>query len=231
MRLLIVAICSIFMMLGCSSTPVSPTGLAVYDTLEADAQLRTWVAACQTINKELHDYANATRQAWWQRNGSYVESADFGLNYGVLRVSEERVEAGARLAMGLTWNIVQQSELDRDQHLSEKACYSMLSKYEQGKFDFGKKSKWYNELTQLQRFKENSSEDFTHKLAAVTTATGIEYGRSFYVVEKLIKQEECDTAEVRLIKNSWPNEVYEANCADKSYHVVRCEWSNCRILY
>lgn len=219
---------------GCSSNQISPMGLAVYDTLETDAHLRTWVNACQQQGPELRRSAMLTYRNWWQRNGSFVESADFGLTYGIVRVSEERVETGARLASAMTWNIVQQADLDVQKKLvpnrADKACYSVLADYDSGKHDLGKKNKWHKELVELQRLKQQKGAELARQQAQVATVTGKEYGRSFYVTERLVQREGCNEADVRLIKNTWPNEVYDARCSDQSYLVIRCEWGNCRVL-
>lgn len=219
---------------GCSSNQLSPMGLAVYDTLETDAHLRTWVHACQKQGPELRRSAMLTYQNWWQRNGSFVESADFGLSYGIVRVSEERVESGARLASGITWNLVQNADLDLQKRFipnrADKVCYSVLADYDSGKYDLGKNNKWYKELVDLQRLKQQKGEELTRQQAQVVAATGKEYGRSFYVTERLVQREGCNEADVRLIKNTWPNEVYDARCSDQSYLVIQCEWGNCRVL-
>lgn len=224
---------SLFILTGCSTQQLSPMGLAVYDTLETDAELRTWVSACQTQSPDLQRTAMLTYRNWWQRNGSYVESADFGLAYGLVRVSAERVETGARLASGITWNIIQNADLDVRQRLTpnnaEKTCYSVLAQYDSGKHDFGKKNQWHKELAELQRLKQERGAELAQQQANIVAASGKEYGRSLYVVERLAKREGCDAADVRLIKNSWPNEVYEARCAGQNYLLMLCEWGNCRL--
>lgn len=218
---------------GCGSSPLSPTGLAVYDTLETEVHLRTWVNACQKQSPELNRLALLTYQNWWQRNGSYVESADFGLAYDLVKVSENRVETGARIAMGATWNMVQAAENDVQKRLVEskadKVCQDVLSQYDRGDFDFGKKNKWHQELVELQQLRQQQGADLAMQKAVIATNTGKEYGRSFYVIEKLAQRHGCSGADVRLLKNDWPNEVYDARCPDKSYLLLQCEWSNCRI--
>ena len=81
----------------------------------------------------------------------------------------------------------------------------------------------------LQRRSQQQGEDLEIKRAAVSVEAGKEYGRSFYVVEKMAKRNGCSGAEVHLLKNAWPHEVYDASCPDGSYLLMRCEWGNCLI--
>src|SRR5690554_7057864 len=74
MRILALFMASAFL-LGCSSTPLSPKGEAVYYALETDTLLRTWEESCKEVNLDVKQKALLTRQNWWQRNGTFVEAA------------------------------------------------------------------------------------------------------------------------------------------------------------
>lgn len=219
---------------GCSSNPLSTTGEAIYDALEANIQLRTWADQCEALSPELKRTALLTKKNWWQRNSAFVEAADFGLSYELIHVFDTRTDESARLAMAVTWNLVLEAETTVKQALAKghqvKVCEQALKDYELGKFDLGGKSKWHQELVELQQRKQTNGEDLAIKQASVAAATGKEYGRSFYVVEKLVKRHGCEAKNVQLIKNRWPDEVYDARCDDKSYMLMRCEWANCRVV-
>ncbi len=218
---------------GCSSSPLSPTGEAVYYALEKDTHLRLWAEACQGLSPDMRQTALLARQNWWQRNGTFVQGADFGLAYDLVQISDERVETGARLAMALTWNIVASAEADIAERLqsgsqAEAQCRQVLSAYNNGDQDLRGNEPMYEELVSLQRRLQQEGSDLALKRAAVAHSSGKVYGRSFYVVERMGQRQGCAGGEIQLLKNSWPNEVYEARCPDGSYLLVRCEWGNCR---
>lgn len=235
MRILLTSFTLMFVLVGCSSAPtvVSPVGLAAYETLAADTQLRYWVDACQKQNSTLRQQAQSTYQSWWQRNASYIEAADFGLAYGILRVTEDRVDTGARLAMGMTWNMTEQAELDLVRRFvpenADKICSEVLTQYQRGDFDISKKN-FEQEFKDLQRFQEAKQDELLRRQAFLATKTGKEYGRSYYVVEKMLQKENCPIGQINLIKSAWPHEVYEANCASQGLVLMQCEWSSCRKL-
>lgn len=218
---------------ACSSKPISPTGYAIYDTLQADAQLRSWVEACKQLNPELNRASLLTQREWWSRNSIYVESADFGLAYDQLKISADRAETGARLALAATWGVVESADKTVEKALEKGdpvlTCHKVLQSYDKGELDLGSKSKHARELNSLRKLKALSEKDVQLEKASVAVRSGKEYGRSFYVVEKLINRQGCPNGDVRLLKNDWPNEVYDARCKDRSYILVQCEWGNCRV--
>lgn len=231
---LLTALASLLLLQGCSSNPLSPTGEAVYYALQTDTTLRAWVDACQDVNAETRQAAFTARQNWWKRNGAFVESADFGLNYDIIHVTEDRAETGARLAMALTWQVVETAEKEVNELLADAGnrgdlCMRVLNQYNNGERDLHGNDKVYDSLVSLQRRSQKEGKDLALKRAAVESKTGKVYGRSFYVVEKMAKRNGCPGAEVHLLKNAWPFEVYDARCPDGSYLLMRCEWGNCLV--
>lgn len=219
---------------GCSSNPLSKTGEAVYYALQTETTLRAWVDACSDVSAETRQAAYTAKQNWWKRNGAFVESADFGLGYDIIYVTEERAETGARLAMALTWQVVETAESEVNNLLADSGnrqdlCLRVLNQYNKGDKDLHGNDELYNSLVDLQRRSERNGKDLDMKRASVQAATGKVYGRSFYVVEKMAKRNGCPGAEVQLLKNAWPHEVYDAKCPDGSYLLVRCEWGNCLV--
>jgi len=219
---------------GCASSQLSPTGDAVYYALQTDTTLRSWVDACKDVSGQTRQAAYTAKQNWWKRNGAFVDSADFGLAYDIITVTDERAETGARMAMALTWQVVETAEAEVNEMLSgasnkEDLCLSVLNQYNDGERDLRGNDKVYNSLVDLQRRSQKQGKDLDIKRAAVESKTGKVYGRSFYVVEKMAKRNGCPGAKVQLLKNAWPNEVYDATCPDGSYMLMRCEWGNCLV--
>lgn len=219
---------------GCSSNPLSPTGEAVYYALSADTHLRTWVDKCSAVNPLVQQQALLTQKNWWQRNAAFIQGADYGLGYDLIQISGDRPETGARMALTMTWSIVQNAEADVKKHLNkgntEETCQKILAAYDQGQFDINSKNKWYKELVSLQQRQQTAGADLALKQASTVAQHGRVYGRSFYVIENMAKRQGCPGATVQLLKNDWPNEIYDARCQDGSYLIMRCEWGNCRVV-
>ncbi|MFC3679648.1 hypothetical protein [Bacterioplanoides pacificum] len=219
---------------GCSSNPLSPTGEAIYYALQTDTSLRSWVDACTGVSSEAKQQALMTQKNWWKRNGAFVESADFGLAYDLVTVTDERAETGARLAMALTWQVVETAEQEVQELMQntsdrEQLCRGIMTQYSEGERDLRGNESLYNNLVALQRRSQSQGKELALKKASVEQRTGRVYGRSFYVVEKMARRQGCPGAEVQLLKNAWPHEVYDARCPDGSYLIARCEWGNCLI--
>lgn len=220
---------------GCASNPLSPKGTAIYDALQTETSLRAWADACADVSLESRKLAAEAREAWWKRNRTLLESADFGLAYDLAEVTDTRAHTGARLAMGLTWQTIDTSEKEIAEGLDPATdkvdvCTDRLTRYRDGDFDLNAKQETYQALLELQNRKNLQGEDLALKRASIEKQTGRVYGRSFYVVEKLAKRYSCPGAEVHLLDNRWPNEVYDARCTNGSFLIFRCEWGNCMIV-
>lgn len=233
MRLMLAAL-ALSSLVGCASNQLSQTGEAVYYALQTDTSLRSWVDACKTVSTTSKQQALMTQKNWWKRNGAFVESADYGLTHDIITVTDDRAETGARMAMAITWQVVETAEQEVDELMQstsnkESLCDRILSQYNDGERDLRGNESLYNSLVGLQRRAQSGGEDLKMKQASVQAHTGKVYGRSFYVVEKMTKREGCPGAKVQLLKNDWPHEVYDARCPDGSYLLARCEWGNCLI--
>ncbi|MCH2039273.1 MAG: hypothetical protein MK185_01385 [Saccharospirillaceae bacterium] len=221
-------------LVGCSSNPLSPTGEAVYYALQTDTSLRSWVDACYDVSSETKQEALRTQRNWWKRNGAFVEGADFGLAYDIIKVTDDRAETGARMAMALTWQVVETAEQEVNELMTgasdkEDLCLRVLERYNEGEMDLRGNEELYQGLVKLQRRAQSQGKDLAMKRASIEKRTKKVYGRSFYVVEKLAKRHGCPGARVQLLKNDWPHEVYDGRCPDGSYILARCEWGNCLI--
>lgn len=220
---------------ACSGQPVSPVGEAVYFALQTDTSLRTWADACHDVSPASKNQARSARYSWWQRNGSLVEGADFGLAYDMIRVSDTRPETGARMALALTWQVVETADKDVKELMGgtdnkEELCQRILRQYEQGERDLKNDEALYHTLLELQNRKRTESQALELKRASIEKQTRREYGRSFYVVEKIARRNGCQAGSVQLLKSAWPYEVYDVTCSRKQSLLARCEWSNCSLV-
>ncbi|MDP2608905.1 MULTISPECIES: hypothetical protein [unclassified Oceanobacter] len=224
---------------GCATTSggpsLSPKGEAIYDTLALDTRLRTWADSCTHVSYRADKAAQLARQNWWNRNGSLVKSADYGLAYDLVTITDIRQPTGARLAMALTWGIVEAAEQEvaaalADKENQESRCLEVLDAFDRGDLDLADREVTYKALLEMQHHRDMKGDALLLREAAVEKQTGKVYGRSYYVVEKLTQHLACPGAEVSLLSSAWPDEVYQARCEDASFLLLRCEWGNCRVV-
>ena len=231
-RILLSALVLLFLV-GCAA-PKSSTSEAVYYALQTDVQLRLWVEHCEGINGKVKQVAWQAKKNWWRRNGAFVEGADYGLTREIMLVSGDRDVTGANVAMGLTSQVVNEAEKEMQAILDsssnqQKLCLNMLGKFNDGAYDLRDNNKYYPTLVDLQRRAQRDGTNLEEKSAALAVGKQRKFGRSLYAVEKLAKRSGCPGANVKVIKADWPHEVYDVQCPDKSYVLVRCEWGNCLI--
>lgn len=218
---------------GCATTAQkSPIGEAVYYALQTDTTLRTWTQKCEGYGGQVRQLSWQARKNWWQRNGTFVESADYGLTRGVMKVSGSRDVTGANLALGITADIVDGAEKEVDGLLKasgnkEQLCIKMLTKFNDGDYDLRDNNNLYPVLVELQNQAEQNGGLLVEEKAALDLSKKRSFGRSLYAVEKLVKRNGCPGATVKILKNNWPHEVYDVQCPDKSYVLVQCEWGSC----
>lgn len=219
---------------GCSSAPQSSTGQAVYYALQTDVQLRLWVEYCQGMSNKAKQVAWQAKKNWWRRNGAFVEGADYGLTREIMLVSGDRDVTAANIALGVTTQVVEDAESEMKEILVESGdqqalCLNMLSKFNDGDYDLRDNNQFYPTLVDLQRRAQRDGQKLEEKAAALAVKKQRKFGRSLYVVEKLAKRSGCPGANVKVIKTDWPHEVYDVQCPDKSYILIRCEWGNCLV--
>jgi len=219
---------------GCSSAPQSSTGQAVYYALQTDVQLRLWVEHCQGMSNKAKQVAWQAKKNWWRRNGAFVEGADYGLTREIMLVSGDRDVTAANIALGVTTQVVEDAESEMKEILVESGdqqalCLNMLSKFNDGDYDLRDNNQFYPTLVDLQRRAQRDGQKLEEKAAALAVKKQRKFGRSLYVVEKLAKRSGCPGANVKVIKTDWPHEVYDVQCPDKSYILIRCEWGNCLV--
>lgn len=232
---ILLSVLALSLLAGCStSKSASSTNEAVYYALQTDMQLRLWVDHCEGISGRAKQVAWQAKKNWWRRNGAFVEGADYGLTREIMMVSGDRDVTGANLALGITSQVVDQAEKEMQLVLEgssnqEKLCMNMLAKFNDGDYDLRDNNQLYPTLVDLQRREQRNGQNLEEKAAKLEMAKKRKFGRSLYAVEKLAKRSGCPGAKVQVIKADWPHEVYDVQCPDKSYVLVRCEWGNCLV--
>ena len=218
---------------GCAQNQLSEKGTVAFDVLQADAMMNTWRYECSQVSSRARQVAETTRDEWWGRNSDKVRSADFGLASNIMGVSDERISTGARMAMGVTWEIQERAVNTvrakiEDSSDKEGLCLKIMSQYRNGDWDIRGSEEMNEMLASMRNNASAQSADKKVRESMIKASTGVRYGRSFYVVETLARQEGCSEARVSLIKGEWPNEIYNVDCQEKPLLLVRCEWGQCR---
>ncbi len=220
---------------GCASNQLSPKGDAIFYALQADTMMNTWRYECAAVSGRANYAAETARADWWQRNGDAVEAADFGLAYNLITVTDTRLDTGARVAMGLTWEVQERAVQTVRNKLDgasdkEALCVKVLGEYQSGEWDIKGSEEIQQALVSLEATAASEQDTYRERKGMVETATGKRYGRSLYVVEKLSDQQSCDRSGVSLIKGEWPYEIYNVECDDQPLSIVRCEWGRCTFV-
>ena len=218
---------------ACSGVSRSPQEKAINYALVNDVVVRKLADECSDVSVTAKQAAWRGYKSWWKRNGNLVEAADYGLSYNLVTLTGDRQETGARLAMGLTYDIVTEAERQVEELLidgdKEETCVDLMGEYRDGAMDLREDSELYDSLVGLQQLQEVEGPDLLLKTSLIEAKKGKKYSRSAYTVERLVKREGCVNPKVKPLKADGPNEILEAVCADKTFMLVRCEWRNCKI--
>ncbi|GAA6133735.1 hypothetical protein NBRC116188_05240 [Oceaniserpentilla sp. 4NH20-0058] len=218
---------------ACSSNSRTPDEQAISYALVQDVIVRKLTDTCSDISVTAKQAAWRGYRSWWKRNGSLVEAADYGLSYNLITLTDNRQETGARLAMGLTFDIVNEAEQHVKELLAEgdktETCLGTMAEYRDGNMDLREDSNMYPLLVKLQQQHDSKGQDLYIKMSEIEDKSHKKYSRSAFAVERLTKREGCVNPKVRTLKADGPNEVLEATCADNSFFLIRCEWRNCKI--
>ncbi len=229
---LILVLC-VLSLAACSGVSRTPDEKAISYALVNDVVVRKLTDECSRVSVTAKQAAWRGYRSWWKRNGSLVEAADYGLSYNLVALTDDRLETGARYAMGLTFDIVAEAEQQVAELLDggdkEDTCLDIMSDYRDGELDLREDSNLYGLLVNLQQEQELKGSDHLLKISRIEDKQSKKYSRSAYVVERLVKREGCVKPRVRSLKADGPNEILEAVCADKTFLLVRCEWRNCKI--
>jgi hypothetical protein len=229
---LIIAACLVSLA-ACSSVSRAPAEQAIAYALVTDVTVRKLAEECSKVSIAAKQAAWRGQRSWWKRNATLVEAADYGLSYNFVSLTNDRQETGARLAMGLTFDIVAEAERNVVELLEggdkENTCIDLMADYKDGSMDLREDGKLYPLLVKFQQENDAKGKDHYLNISKIEEKQNKKFSRSAYVVERLVKREGCARPKVRSLKSDGPNEVLEAVCADKSFLLVRCEWRNCKI--
>ncbi|OUR65194.1 hypothetical protein A9Q73_08480 [Bermanella sp. 47_1433_sub80_T6] len=229
----VVIIISLLALAACSGVSRSPQEQAISYALVNDVAVRKLTDQCTKVSVAAKQAALRGYRSWWKRNGNLVEAADYGLSYNLVTLTNDRLETGARYAMGLTFDIVAEAEQRVADLLSdgdkEDTCLDMMTEYRDGEMDLSEDTELFEILVKLQQSQEIQGADHLLKISRIERKKAKKYSRSAYVVERMVKREGCVNPKVRSLKADGPNEILEAVCSDKTFMLVRCEWRNCKI--
>jgi len=218
---------------ACSGPSRTPQEQAISYALVNDVTVRKLHDACADVSVSAKQAAWRAQNSWWKRNGGLVKAADYGLSYNIVSLTGDRLETGARYAMGLTFDIVHQAEKNVESLLAsenkEEACVSVMEGYRDGSKDLQQDSTLYPILVDLQQKSDAQANDHYLKISRMEKQQGKAYSRSAYVAEQLVERNGCVKPKVSTLKANGPNEILEATCADDSFMLIRCEWRNCKI--
>jgi len=229
----VVIIISLLALAACSGVSRSPQEQAISYALVNDVAVRKLTDQCTKVSVAAKQAALRGYRSWWKRNGNLVEAADYGLSYNLVTLTNDRLETGARYAMGLTFDIVAEAEQRVADLLSdgdkEDTCLDMMTEYRDGEMDLSEDTELFEILVKLQQSQEIQGADHLLNISRIERKKAKKYSRSAYVVERMVKREGCVNPKVRSLKADGPNEILEAVCSDKTFMLVRCEWRNCKI--
>lgn len=213
---------------GCVSHSVTPE--AIHYALQEEATLREVSTQCKPLGGEVAQAASEAVDLWWQRNRASLIAADYGFIDGLEQVFSQRQESSAMTAITVTQQIRFEAETTAQKVLSkrnpEKACLKILSEYRDGKYDLAGNRQYQKVYHSLQA-KQQTFNGLDQAKAAIANLR--KYGRSLNVVERTLVSQGCQEADISLLRNTWPLEIYDAQCNDRSYQLIRCEWGQCRI--
>ncbi|MDX1472718.1 MAG: hypothetical protein R3309_01040 [Reinekea sp.] len=226
----IVSLISLFLLLGCSSAPLKTT--AIHQALVTDSAIRQAVEHCVDLGVEESRLAMREQQNWWLRNNTLVLAAD----YGVLELNWEQVpdEAESQRAV-LAIQTLERIQLDANDQVERwfgdydetDDCRKVFGNVAKGRLDLARDKKLADELTAIAQRRQSVSND-AESARSINTRYR-KYGRSLFVVEKVLREAGCSKPNVALLRNSWPLEVYDAVCTPQDYLLVKCEWGRCDV--
>lgn len=219
---------------ACSNGPTrKPQDQAIYQALLVNAKMRMITDGCGKLGNTLKQDAWRARKDWWGRNKALVEGADFGFSYNMIHLTDFRQDTGARYAMALGFDVIDQAQKEANKVLKDSdeyaECQKVLASYKDGKQDLRDNKKYYAILLELAQQKRDHGKDLLLEQSKVEVKQGFTYSRSSMTAERLAKRDVCPDALVNSLKAAWPEEVFEAVCPDKSLTLIQCGWGICKI--
>ena len=202
----------------------------IQNVLTQDATLRLASSECMRLHPELMPLAYEAQTVWWQRNGQSVVEADQSLNKLVLDSVERAynpIETTLGLSVSLQASLEAQENRDDlvDEDTDLESCRTLMTEYKQGERDLTVDEELAERLPRLAQlaaeyYPPTSSDDEMLQSP----------DRSQFIAERLAQQALCEQAQLTPLVRQWPREVYNVSCGLNRQALIRCEWSECRVL-
>lgn len=231
--LLMTGLVAITTVVGCASSGAKYTNEAVAYALSTEAELRALVAACDRVSGPASAEAREADREWWRRNATMMQAADYGFIRELGSFADSRREESLVLfTMNAGYSLDQQMQANVAKRLDtrnpERVCLQELASFRTGDRDLSRSARHYTELVALSA--EARIDQNALRSSRAPASANRDFGRSFYQTESALAAIGCRQANISMLKNDWPMEVYEAQCQDTSYHLVRCEWNRCEVF-
>lgn len=214
---------------GCASLP--PQTKAIQHSLSTDAALREATQRCTELGPAERRLAQREHSLWLKRNQEWVRAADHGLlslHWDQVSSSGEKPRAilSMQILEGVQMDALSQVNDWFGDYTEESDCVSLFKKVAKEKMELGEGK--HAEL--LSPYKLPAADlNAIVQSATPINARYLKFGRSLFVVEKVLKEEGCRQANIALLRNSWPLEVYDAVCTPEDYKIVQCQWGRCEV--
>ncbi|MCH8550664.1 MAG: hypothetical protein LAT62_01930 [Natronospirillum sp.] len=220
-------------LVGCATSTAEYRNQAVASALSTEAELRAWVAACTEVSGEAAAAARNADRVWWERNEQLLRAADYGFTRELQSFGDERREESLAL-----FTMRAGDALDRQQkeavaerlegRNAERTCVRHLADFEAGDRDLSQDRDHYSALVALAN--EGGLDLEPAERSRQPQLPSDNYGRSYFQAEEALGRQGCQQPEIQLLKADWPREIYEAQCSDRRYQLVSCEWNRCDIF-
>jgi hypothetical protein len=221
-----------FILVSCASLP--PETTAIHDALVTESALRQATVSCVTVDYETRRMAERAHFDWLKRNQTFIEAADWGLLELTWNEAPEGVEhQRAVLAMTMLEQIQADGQAQKITWLGNAVekndCLKLYEQVNKGKLDLNSDKANASYYHQVNNRRKDLSADAEAARNMNNKYRG--YGRSLLIAKNALKAENCLSAKVSIIRNSWPLEVYEAVCQTSEYKLVQCEWGRCAVKH
>lgn len=247
--MLCVIVFVIQLIVGCgSSNPVALPGysdeqkmIASKHVLMHEIKLQEIVTLCATVNQEATDYAKTIQTDWWQAYWPLIDAADRFYLSEIRKAQAQHGEIDGQLevlkfkleAMEIDNKKIADSLERLNFSMHHQVCKRYLSPY---KTDERRRAIVENHLPVLQSMLTpaislaSAAHSQPHIVLDLPTELSAErqHGRSFYPVEKRMKQAStCRNPLLLGLLDQWPIETFGFYCDGEKPILIQCTWGEC----
>jgi len=202
----------------------------IQQVLTEDGTLRLTSRECMRLHPQLMPLAYEAQTVWWQRNGQSVVEADQSLNKLVLDSVERAynpIETTLGLSVSLQASLAAQENRDDlvDEDTDLESCRTLMTEYKQGERDLRRDEALAEKLPRLSQLAAEYYPPVAGEDEMLQSPD-----RSQFIAERLAQQALCEQAQLTPLVRQWPREVYNVSCGLNRQALIRCEWSECRVL-